>query len=168
MTRYFLSLTVIVSLFFGCESEKNVKIIDKGLIDCFECGLKNEVYNEIIYCETSAVVFYNNQLLFATDKPIHGYSTIFKTDFVSNKIAKKTEFIINELFPNTNKIEDFTITSDDKLVFATTTFDRYLESKPEWDAYNRLLYWKPGNEDDVDIVSLANRVLTAHTPHIKA
>ncbi len=154
---------VIVLIFLFCKSfvfSQNKSLINKksytavvieqGLVDCFPKGYKNSK-GDSVSCEPSAVVFYNNYLIFASDKDIPNKSPVFSIPYLGNLHKDSISFYINKELTNTIKYEDFTITNDGKYIFATTGFDR-VKSDHSWDNFNKLLYWKSGNENDVQVI----------------
>ena len=107
-------------------------ITEKGVIDCFEKGLTNSK-GELLFCETSAVVFDGKNLIFANDHNINPHSAVFSVAYQNGKFSHSGfhYFNIPEIM-HAIKYEGLTETPDGKYIIATTGFDRIKEHSSEW------------------------------------
>lgn len=117
-------------------------VLEEALMTCFDEGIKfdnGKPYN----CEFSAVAVIGDDLVFGNDKNTSQTSTVVLADAKSLKEGnmKNPRRVDEKPFYNMRKIEDFAFTPDQKIMFATSGFDRLKESSNEWDAYNCLLAW---------------------------
>lgn len=141
------------------ESLFKAKIYHEGHINCFKRGtqLPN---GKVLFCETSAVVFHNNRVILANDKPIPEDigSAVFSLPF-KDGVPQETmpKYFTAAPFLNARKLEGLTLTPDRRFIIATTAFDRLEEGFPGWDRYNSLLIWPVGDPKSVKIVSPSHR-----------
>lgn len=132
------------------------QIVLRGVFDCFEEGLQTDK-GETVYCETSAVVFVDTQIIFASDKPIpgDGRSSVFSFPYAgSGQIGDARTYLTAAPLLSAIKYEDMTLTLDGQYVIASTGFDRVRKNSNEWDGYNTLLVWPVGNPDQVKVVAV--------------
>ncbi len=137
------------------------KITVNGSIPAFAEGLKYD-NGESVYCEVSAVVYDGEHLIFSNDKPIPSDSITKRSPVFFMKYAdfpaKPTGFYTAPAFMDTQKIEAFTLTPDEKYVIATTAFDRVHPSGgAKFDYFNTLLMWTVGKPDSVKVISPSTR-----------
>ena len=127
----------------------------RGVFDCFEEGLQTDK-GEKVSCETSAVVFVESHIIFASDKAIpgEGRSSVFSFPYAgSDQIADSRTYLTAAPLLRAIKYEDMTLTPDGQYVIATTGFDRVRKNSNEWDGYNTLLVWPVGKPDQVKVVA---------------
>ena len=137
------------------------RIVERGLIDCFEAGLQTPE-GEPVNCETSAVVYDGTDLIIASDKPIPGENrspvlAIAYTEGESASDAAAPRYLTASPIVNAIKYEGISITPDGKHIVATTGFDRIKDDSSEWDSYNTLLMWPVGDPDAATIVSASTK-----------
>lgn len=127
------------------------KIMQDGSFECFPIGTLNED-NEILNCETSAVVYYGDKIVAASDKATSP-SSFFELAYTQDGgfDATKVTHIENDVLNSTRKIEDFSISPDGKLVVGTTAFDRFNTEKTKWNAYNSIVYWDATKDSKVKL-----------------
>ncbi len=135
-------------------SEQNTAIITKqGFINCFEKGLTAN--GQPIWCEASAILYDGKNLFFANDKDMPDtrssvFYWAFKNGFADT--AKPPLYLDNPVLKYGKKFEDFSLTPDGKTVFLTTGFDRIKPGTKEWNGYNTIYYWQPGNENNPKVL----------------
>ena len=160
---------LLILLLANCDQGKNTQveipatlakklpqahIIDHGTFDCFEENLRAAA--SLLHCETSAVVFNGQDLVFASDAPIPGKnrSAAFSIGYTEGMLAAQTlTYLTPKPIISAVKYEDFTITPDGQYIIATTGFDRVKRNSPKWDNYNMLLAWPAHNPNEAHIVS---------------
>jgi len=153
---------MIVLIFFllGSISQLNAQnsmlasIVSMGKIDCFPEDAKTDK-GQNTYCEASAVVYYNNKIVIASDKAIPGHSSVFFYQFTQPDGLKNLNYIDNKLIKNGSKFEDFSLSPDKKTVFLTTGFDRVDTLSNKNDGYNTVFYWPVGNENKPKILEVS-------------
>lgn len=136
---------ILLGYLSACQTTRNtsslsaanytVQSLEEGLIDCFP-PTWDSLKNRWTFCELSAAVVYNQELLVASDKAIPKHSSVLKMTLESGAInnPKSPEYLDEELIQNATKFEDFSISPNQKYIFLTTGFDRLKEN--DWDAYN--------------------------------
>lgn len=126
---------------------------EDGLLTCFPADVAIE--GKPVWCEASAVLFNDNALLLANDKDMPpGQSSVFSTSL--EKLADTTQlptYLTAPAYGFGRKYEDFAQTPDRQFVFLTTAFDRVKLDRPDWDAYNTILYWRRGDEAHPHVLS---------------
>lgn len=135
------------------------RIVEKGLIDCFDEGL-NTAEGERVDAEISAVVYDGRQLVFASDKPIPGAarSAVFSIDYTGGALRPETfTYHTAPLLKTAIKYEDFALTPDGRYVIASTGFDRIEPASAALDNYNMLLIWPSGCSRAARIVAPTTR-----------
>lgn len=132
------------------------KVVQEGFIECFPIGTtyKN---GGILNCETSAAVYYDDKILVANDKPTPSSSVFSMPYTLDDGFSPLPTSLENDVFNVAQKIEDFTISPDEKLVVGTTGFDRYSTEKSKNDAYNTVFYWQPKKEIKARIAHLSQK-----------
>lgn len=133
----------------------SAQIIDSHIINCFPENLTTPE-NLPVYCKTSAVAYYNNTLVFASDEPIANrqYSPVFTIQYVNNQLVPHSlTYLTSPIIVNAMGYTDFTLTPDAHYLIATTSFDRIKENSAEWNGYNTVLMWRVDNPDTVQVVS---------------
>lgn len=127
------------------------KIVEEGTIDCFPIETLNED-KEILNCELSAAVYYNEKMITATDK-VTPVSPVFTLPYTEENgfEPEKVNYMERTEFNNVRKIEDFSISPDQKFVIGVTGFNRLRSTKPEWNAYNSIVYWSTKKEAKIKI-----------------
>jgi hypothetical protein len=155
---------VILILIAGCPDTSSVRqmtypssavIIQRGVINCFEEGLKNNK-DKTFFCEASAVVYDGNKLFIGNDKPMPELtrSAIFSVDYnASGETLTPDGYLKAPPFINARKYEDFAITPDNRYILAITGFDRVKDDTPKQDPYNTLLIWPVSQPDLVKVVA---------------
>lgn len=132
-------------------------ITKEGLLSAFEPGLSAN--GQPIWCEASAIVYDGQKLFVANDKDMpDNRSSVFYWNF-KNGFADTTQnarYLSSPLFKYGKKYEDFALTPDGKVVFLSTAFDRIKPGTSEWNAYNTILYWQVGNENNPSVLRLNN------------
>ncbi len=131
------------------------KMLHRGLVNCFAKGLKTE-QGEMVYCETSAVVYDNTRIILASDKPVPGvgHSSVFFLNYEgSGPLRGSPAYLRTAPFLSAIKYEDMTLTPDGANVIATTGFDRVKSDTASWDGYNTMLMWPVGSPDAVSVVA---------------
>lgn len=152
MKKIFLFLVLTTGL-LACKSKQQLtksntskplvttlSIIKEGALPCF-----NEVPivpdQKVIYCEASAVVYYDNKLLFAADKDfLDSTLPIFQYDYPN--LSKRTDATNNEFLAKGRKYEDFTLAGNGAYILLTTGFDRVKPNNSAFDNFNTLLAWR--------------------------
>ena len=127
-----------------------IRILDKGVFDCFEAGLLDDE-GEQVNAEVSAVAWDGHRLVMASDKNIPGAhrSPVFAMDCVDGRPQHDTlTYYTADLIRNAEKYEDFALTSSGTHLIATTGFDRLDTESAGLHHYNRLLVW-PIDEPDM-------------------
>lgn len=127
------------------------KITDEGTVDCFPVGTLNED-KEILNCELSAAVYYNEKIVTATDK-VTPPSAVFTIPYTQDKGFEPDalNYMESNEFNSVRKIEDFAISPDQQLVIGVTGFNRINSTIPEWNAYNSIVYWDSKKDMKVKI-----------------
>ncbi len=128
------------------------EIVSEAYLDCFQEGLKDEKGKQV-YCEASAIVYYDEKIIFASDKPIPKKSSFMYSAYPE---LKTVSYLKNEVLEGLSKIEDLTLSPDENYVLATTAFDRYDEKDIKFDSYNQIVFWIKGQEQEVKRVSFAS------------
>ncbi|MGK0182838.1 MAG: hypothetical protein ACI9YB_002143 [Halioglobus sp.] len=136
------------------------KVIESGKVTAFDEEHLLDENSVPIFCETSAVVFDGEKIIFGTENPLPGKerSSIFSFPLVKGQgfDVNSRSYCTAQPFLEARRYEDFTITPDKKTILATTGFDRFSEEE-NLDGYNTLLAWPTGSENLVTIVDLHNR-----------
>jgi hypothetical protein len=86
----------------------------RGVFDCFEEGLQTDK-GEAVSCETSAVVFVDAHVTFASDKriPGEGRSSVFSFPYAgSGQIGDSRTYLTAAPLLSAIKYEDMTLTLD--------------------------------------------------------
>jgi hypothetical protein len=166
-TRYLVTILCLAVL-AQCKTSKsssgetaNIQykavISRDGLLSCFEQGLTAN--GQPVWCEASAIVYDGRKLLLANDKDMPDKrSSVFYWPF-KNGFADTTQpvhYLENPVLKYAKKYEDFALTPDGKTVFLTTAFDRVKPESSEWNAYNTILYWQVGNENNPVVLRMNN------------
>ncbi|WP_186644501.1 hypothetical protein [Fluviispira vulneris] len=130
-------------------------IISKnGIITCFPEGTRTADH-KVAHCEASAVVFYDNKLVFGNDKPLNPpLSPVFSIDYNSlwHKKPQKVTYHTQRHFIQPRKIEDITVSFDEKYLFAITAFDYQKDEK--FDTNGTLIYWKSHDFNKVNYMQI--------------
>ncbi len=154
---------VLAVLQFSCSSIKELtsesivtaEILQAGLINAYPEGTKN-ADGSIAYCESSAIANLGDRLLIASDKvaPNPDVSSIFSIPFPKSfpAVINAVEYHDSPLLSSAIKIESMAKSPVTDIFFAATAFDRIKTDSPEWDAYNRLLYWEAGNSENARVL----------------
>lgn len=157
---------ILLGYLSACQTTRNlpslnppsytVQSLEKGFIDCF-LPTWDSLKNRWTFCELSAAVVYQNELLVASDKAIPNHSSVLNLTLDEGKISnpKSPKYLDGELIQNANKFEDFSISPDQKRIFLTTGFDRLKEN--DWDAYNCLLSWPVNQPEKAQLLALSER-----------
>lgn len=137
--------------------QARASITRQGWFNCFEKGLA--VNGVPVWCEASAVLYDGKNVLFANDKDMPGAQTsvfywAFRDGFPDT--ASPATYLSNPVLKYAKKFEDFASTPDGKLVFLSTGFDRTKPGTREWDGYNTILYWQPGDENNPTVLTENN------------
>ena len=155
---------VILILITGCPDTSFVPqttyptsavIIQRGVINCFEKGLKNKK-DKTLFCEASAVVYDGRKLFIGNDKPMPKptRSSIFTVAHNANGVSLTPRVYLKAPpFINARKYEDFAITPDNRYILAITGFDRVKYDTPKKDPYNTLLIWPVNQPQLVKVVA---------------
>lgn len=161
-----MTLIILLGCLSACQTIRNtsslnisnytVQSLEEGLIDCFP-PTWDSLKNRWTFCELSAAVVYNQELLVASDKAIPKHSSVLKMTLESKTISnpKSPTYLDDALIQNATKFEDFSISPDQKHIFLTTGFDRLKEE--DWDAYNCLLSWPVGQPKQAQLLAKSNR-----------
>lgn len=153
-----LLLASCLACLAGCASvpaDKTLRaaIVAEAAFDCFAPGTKDEG-GALAYCETSAAVAANGEILLASDKSVPGGSPAFSVRLEGNRLAAGLPRPLTAgPLPAAAKIEGFAATPDGRHNIATTAFDRYDPAASRWDAYNTLLIWPAGHPAQARIVA---------------
>ena len=135
-------------------------IYHEGLITCFEKGTKTSKGKEL-FCETSGVAYINSKFILANDKPMPDgiRSSVFSLSSKNGKpIDREPVYEKNSTLLAASKLEDLTLTPDNKYIIATTAFDRErTEKHHDWDKFNTLLMWPVDDPELAKIVSPTTR-----------
>lgn len=158
MKKSILYSLLITFLFTSCAIFQSAdlkgrqgKIMQDGSFECFPVGTLNDK-EEILNCETSAIVYYGDKIIAASDKQTPP-SAFFELSYTQDNgfDANKVKHIENDVLNSTRKIEDFSIAPDGVLVVGTTAFDRYDPEKTKWNAYNSIVYWDASKDTKVKL-----------------
>jgi hypothetical protein len=158
------ALIFIITLFFiQCRIAKvtdgdkpvTAEITKEGFIDCFENGLS--MNGTPVLCEASAILFDGSKLFVASDKEMPDdrssvFYWSFKDGFADTSIP--AHYLINPFLKKGIKYEDFALTPDGRYALLSTGFDRVKEGSNEWDGYNSILFWKVGEENNAQVISM--------------
>ncbi len=134
-------------------------IVERGTFDCFPAGL-TRADGKTITCETSAVAKSGRELIFASDKPVPGpeRSSVFAmAGGADGVVVASRRYLAQADILKARKFEAMTVTPDGQTILASTGFDRVKPASPKWDAYNTLLAWPAGREDEVEVVARSTR-----------
>jgi len=128
-------------------------IVDSGFITCFPKNLTT-AENLSVYCKTSAVAYYNNTLIFASEEPIIGEqrSAVFTMQYTNHQLQSLT-YLTHPSFVNTMGYSDFALTPDGQYLIATTSFDRIQTNSTERNNYNTVLIWRAADPSTVKEIS---------------
>lgn len=151
---YTLSISLLSSCVIFSPAElkgRKGKVMDEGTIDCFPIGTLNDE-QELLNCELSAAVFYNEKVITATDKPTPPTSVFSLPYTIDDGFNPEAlTYVETNALNAVRKIEDFSISPDQQLIVGVTGFDRVSSSKPEWNAYNSIVYWDSQKDTKVKI-----------------
>lgn len=131
-----------------------VRILDKGVFDCFESGL-TDGNGAPVNAEISAVAWDGHRLVLASDKDVPGAerSPVFTVDLADGRPQPGTlRYYTAELIRTANKYEDFALTVEGGHLIATTGFDRVDTQSAALHHYNRLLVWPIDSPDSPRLV----------------
>ncbi|NID12988.1 hypothetical protein [Fibrivirga algicola] len=128
-------------------------LTSEGFITCFEPGLAEGK----TWCEASAIVAQGDRIYLANDKDMPApRSSVF---FIRNQnptgpglATAKPTYLEHPLLRTAHKFEEFAQTPNRKWTFLTTAFDRIKPGSADFDGYNMLLAWQPGQEGNVQVV----------------
>ena len=140
-------------------SPPTAAIVERGTFDCFPAGL-TRADGKTVTCEISAVAKSGRELIFASDKPVPGpeRSSVFAmAGGADGVVVASRRYLAHASIRGTRKFEAMTVTPDGQTILASTGFDRVKPASPKWDAYNTLLAWPAGREDQVKIVARSTR-----------
>lgn len=140
-------------------SSPSARITTEGFITCFEPGLAEGK----TWCEASAVLVQASQgsdrLYLANDKDMPPpRSSVF---YINWRNADTTQTGLDPSSPiyldqpalrSARKFEEFARSPNRKWTFLTTAFDRIKPGSSDFDGYNMLLAWRPGQEGNVQVV----------------
>ena len=135
------------------QEQNTATITRQGWINCFEKGLTAN--GQPIWCEASAVVYDGRNIFFANDKDMpDARSSVFYWAFKNGfaDTAQPVQYLNAPVLKYGKKFEDFSLTPNGKTVFLTTGFDRVKPGTKEWDGYNTIYYWQPGNENNPKVL----------------
>jgi hypothetical protein len=125
---------------------QHAEILREGWIDCFEPGLM--AGGRPFWCEASAVLYRDGQLLLANDKDMPDQRSALFRLVMKNNTPDSTvapAYPTGALFKKAQKYEDFGLTPDGRYTLLVTGFDRVKPGSGDWDGFNSLLYW-PTND----------------------
>lgn len=157
------SLLITFFLLQSCSSLKELtsestvrgNIVQYGLINGFPESTSN-VDGSTAYCETSAVVNLGDRLLIASDKPSPNkdLSSVFSIPVLNAypAVVNEVKYENSSVLKNASKIESMAKSPATNLFFAATAFDRIKTDSPEWDTYNRLMYWQGDDVNDARVL----------------
>ncbi|MEZ0540077.1 hypothetical protein [Fibrella arboris] len=127
-------------------------IATEGFISCFEPGLADGK----TWCEASAVLAQGDRIYLANDKDMPApRSSVFyinwpKGDSIRNGLDPSSPVYLDQpVMRMAHKFEEFAQSPNRKWTFLTTAFDRIKPGSADFDGYNMLLAWHPGQEGDV-------------------
>ena len=131
------------------------QITYRGVFDCFEPTLNQPQADgeaiKLTTCETSAAIAANGQLYTASDKEIPGASSVMTLDLAGDTLTRN-HYVDSPPILRLQKAEDFAVLPGGDRVFLTSSFDRMRSDSTDWDAYNTLLTWTVGQEDQVQVI----------------
>jgi len=136
----------------------HIRIIDKGLFDCFEQGLE-DADGEPVNAEISAVVWDGRRLVVASDKDVPGEhrSPVFGFDCIDGRPQADTRvYYTAEMVRTAQKYEDFALTAAGDHLIATTGFDRVDDQGAYKNHYNRLLIWPIDDPASVHVAAASD------------
>ncbi|BBH53223.1 hypothetical protein [Fluviispira sanaruensis] len=156
---FFSLLTFVSCISINNNNQQRIvndqAIISKsGIITCFPEGTRTADH-KIAHCEASAVSFYNNKLVFGNDKPLNPpFSPVFSIDYnsIGHTKKQKVTYHTQSHFTQPRKIEDITISFDEKYLFAITAFD--YQKKEEFDTNGTLIYWRSNDFNKVNYMQI--------------
>jgi hypothetical protein len=157
-TWFLLPLTTL--FFYQCRTAKplsppRAQITNEGFITCFEPGLAEGK----TWCEASAVLAQGDRIYLANDKdmPAPRSSVFYITGpnlakSAAGIAAANPVYLDQPYLRLAHKFEEFAQSPNRKWTFLTTAFDRIKPGSADFDGYNMLLAWHPGQEGDVEVV----------------
>lgn len=161
-TWLFVLLTCLV--FTQCRTARplttlSARITNEGFITCFDTSMADSR----TWCEASAILAQGNRLYLANDKDMPApRSAVFYLDGPTNNLttsvltqAKPTYLEQPAVLRTARKFEEFAQSPDRRWVFLTTAFDRVKPGSTDFDGYNTLLAWHPGQEGNAQVVGAA-------------
>ena len=122
-------------------------------------------------CEPSAIAVHHGRVILGNDKPIPGEarSPVFSLNFDQGILSPRPDvFHTDTPFRMARKYEDFSTTPDGRWAFATTGFDRILDTDPSLDVFNTLLYWPVDRPAAVSIAQMSSRSEQASSAGLRA
>ena len=162
-------------VFYQCRTAQplstlSARVTTDGFITCFEPNLAEGK----TWCEASAVLAQGDRLYLANDKDMPPpRSSVFYLSGLPNYIAQpgaaqpnagqpgavqpnavQTEpvYLEQRALLRAHKFEEFAQSPDQRWTFLTTAFDRIKPGSTDFDGYNMLLAWHPGQEGDVQVI----------------
>ncbi len=139
------------------------QIQSEGFITCFDSTLAATG----LWCETSAVLATGEGLLLANDKDMPApHSAVFSlktaTLLAQTQAAPApTTYLDQPTLRAARKFEEFAQSPDKRWIFLTTGFDRIKPGSTDFDAFNTLLAWHPGQEGNPQLVGADSGATTS-------
>jgi hypothetical protein len=134
-------------------STPSARITSEGFITCFEPNLAEGK----TWCEASAVLAQGDSLYLANDKDMPAprssvFSVISPLQSESGTVQPEPVYLEQRVLRMAHKFEEFAQSPNRNWIFLTTAFDRIKSGSTEFDGYNMLLAWHPGQEGEVQVV----------------
>jgi hypothetical protein len=130
-------------------------ISSEGFLTCFEPGLGAGK----LWCEASAIVNQQGRIYLANDKDmpeqrssVFYFPTVADITSMAPSDRRQPIYLEQPMLKAAHKFEEFAQSPDRKWTFLITAFDRIKPDSPEFDGYNMLLAWHPGEEGTVQVI----------------
>lgn len=161
-TCFILPLATLI--FCQCRTARPLSapvghITTEGFITCFEPGLADGK----TWCETSAVLAQGERLYLANDKDMPApRSSVFYINWQKDSSTRtgldpdSPVYLDQPVLRLAHKFEEFAQSPNHKWTFLTTAFDRIKPGTADFDGYNMLVAWHPGQEGNVQLVGAGN------------
>lgn len=136
-------------------SALSARIATEGFITCFEPNLAEGK----TWCEASAVLAQDNRLYLANDKDMPApRSSVFSVTSPlsstpqSGTAQEEPVYLEQRVVRMAHKFEEFAQSPNRTWTFLTTAFDRIKPGSTDFDGYNMLLAWHPGQEGEAQVI----------------
>lgn len=155
--KFFILTLVFLSTLFAnsCKNNKTETIIENkeiiaeitndGYFECFEDSLMKK-NGKPYTCEPSTVVFCNNNLFIANDKPFpHDFSSFFSFNFSDTTNLNDYTNYTDSLFFLVNKYEASSVTPDAQFMLFSSSYSYPASDPKNGDTYNTTIFVNPND-----------------------